>query len=43
MDIIVNAVDINNVAFDTSLWFLSGDRRRNRKATEHFVSQRVTT
>jgi hypothetical protein len=41
MDITVNTVETSRIAFDTSLWPLSGDKRRNRNATEHFVSHSV--
>lgn len=41
MDMTVNTVEARKIAFDIRLWLLSGDNRRNRNTTEHFVSQRV--
>jgi hypothetical protein len=41
IDITVNKVEDNKITLDTLLWLLSGDKRRNRNATEHFVSQSV--
>ena len=42
IDTQVNRVAASNIAFDIRVWVLFGDKRRNRNATEHFVSQRVT-
>jgi len=43
MDTNVNTVATSKTTFDASVWRLIGDKRRKRNATEHFVSQRVTT
>jgi hypothetical protein len=42
MDINVKMVAETKMALEVRIWRLSGDKRRNRNATEHFDSQMVT-